>query len=85
MYMQILENKSASKRFIKKFTSILEQADEIYIGPMDAKHILYVFHQQGYWAGVHSRIYYVPETDTFFVAPRTFAGGSDERATTDER
>lgn len=73
MYIQILENKSASKRFIKRFTSILEQADEIYIGPIDAKHILSVFQQQGYWAGVHSRIYYEPETATFFVAPRTLA------------
>lgn len=74
MYMQILENKSASKRFIKRFTSILEQTDEIYIGPIDVKHILSVFHQQRYWAGVHSRIYYEPETDTFFVTPRTLAG-----------
>ena len=73
MYIQILKNKSASKRFIKRFTSILEQVDEIYIGPVDVEHILYVFHKQGYWAGVHSRIYYEPETDTFFVAPRTLA------------
>lgn len=73
MYMQILKNKPASERFIKKFTSTLEQADEIYIGPMDAEHILCVFQRQGYWAGVHSRIYYEPETDTFFVAPRTLA------------
>lgn len=71
MYTRILKNKSASKRFMKKFTSILEQTGEIYIGTPQPEHVLHVFQQQGYWAGVHSRIYYIIETNKFFVTPRT--------------
>jgi len=68
---EIITDEKQTEEFITKFKRFATQVGEFLIEPLDKEHILTIFNQQGYWAGVANRIHY-DAIQGFVAQPRLF-------------